>query len=723
MMKFTKYIFSFLCTLLLAIRSLACGPFYYEPQDYYLYRVSPRYLRGEYGNVYFNDNIQANSYLWWEETGMRARLDDVQSLVYESSLPELLELRDKGKRSVLFKTNSFARLLTGQKDALEFLVLAKQCEVTRKEMADPWYYPAKKDPQRMMLEEIAETSVAKTNTSELGRRYALQATRALLTLGRYQECIDFWERQPEWKGSECIRTMSVRNVAGAYYHLGNKAKANELYGSIGDLPSLITTTDKGWKETLLAAYKYNPDDPALRDIVENNIGEDLYDTCLKIAREGRVKDPNFWYYNAAYVEYTQGKLRKALATAKLAESSAGTEYIKESARVLRICIEAESLPYSSTYESVILNHVKWLDSKIIEHIDEATEKTKIYGIERMAINESFYYFNDMLRKVLLGTVCPKLIRNHREVSALAFANMADNRLLNLVDSVAVYEYDEDHNANIRIIPMKTYRDGRKYDKNDFYNWHDYSDAFFQMMDTLDVQKVIQYVESVDSPVREQQKYLNARSYTDRDYLNDIVGTRMLRIQRYGDAEKWIAKVSPEYQDRLNTAVYMDHDPFSFLRDSLTDNSNYKYNFAKEMARLTRVAASNEDLDAAALAVAKLAIGMRNSVDHCWPLTFYHKFADDYDEDADTPYSRARESMIADVEGTFTHAFLRTRNPETMAKVQLMFGNYRTVMTSFRGTEAARSISGRCDNYYDYHLDHHSSFGQWWIDYGPNHSRL
>lgn len=722
-MKSRLYIAISLLAAFFSIDAMACGPFYYEPQDYYLYRVSPRYLSGGYGNYYFHDNIQANSHLWWEETGMMASLADVHSLVYEASLPDLLELRDKGKRSELYKTNSFARLLMGQKDAMDFMVLAKQCEVTRKEMADPWYYPAKKDPQRLMLEEIAENSVKKTGTSELGRRYALQATRALLTLGRYQECIDFWEHQPEWNGSECIHTMCVRNVAGAYYHLGNKAKANELYCSIGDIESLITSTGKSWKETLLAAYKYNPDDPVLRDIIENNIGEELYDVCLKIAREGKVKDPNFWYYNAAYVEYTQGRMRKALATAKLAESSAGTEYIRESARVLRICIEAETLPYSSSYETTILNHVKWLDGKIIEHLDEAVEKTKIYGIERMAINESFYYFNDMLRKVLLGTVCSKLIRNHREVSALAFANMADNRLLSLVDSVAVYEYDEDYNSNIRIIPMKTYRDGRKYDKNDFYNGHDYSDAFFNMMDTLDVQNVIQYVKSVDSPRTEQQKYLNARSYTDRDYLNDIVGTRLLRIGQYGDAEKWLAKVSPDYQYRLNTAVYMDHDPFSFKRDSLTNNANYKYNFAKEMARLCRVVVSNDDHDAGALAAAKLAIGMRNSVDHCWPLAFYHKFAKDYDEDADTPYSRARELMLDHIEDTYTHAYLRTRNPETAAKVQLMFGNYKSVMSSYRETEAARSIAGRCDNYYDYHLDHHSSFDQWWIDYGPNHKKL
>lgn len=705
------------------ISAIACGPFYYEPQDYYLYRASPRYLRGEHGDFYFNDYIQANSYLWWEETGMKAELDDVQNLVYESSLPELLELQNKGKRSALYKANSFARLLTGRKDALDFLVLAKQCEVTRKEMVDPWYYPAKNDPQRMMLEEIAETSVEKTNTTALGRRYALQATRALLTLGKYQECVDFWERQPDWNESECIQTMCIRNVAGAYYHLGDKAKANELYSSIGDIPSLITTTGKSWEEILLSAYKYNPDDPALRDIVENNVGDEFYGLCLKIAREGRVKDPNFWYYNAAYIEYTQGNLRKALSTTKLAESSAGTEYIKESARTLRICIEAELLPYSSSYESTILNHVKWLDRKILEHLDEAVEKTKNYGIQRMSINESFYYWNDMLRKVLIGTVCPKLIRNHREVSALAFANMADNRLLSLVDSVAVREYDEDYNVNIKIIPMKAYRDGRKYDLNDFYNGHDYSDAFFQMMDTLDIQKVIQYVESVDSPRNEQQKYLNARSYTDRDYLNDIVGTRMLRIEKYSDAEKWLAKVSPNYQSRLNTSVYMDHDPFSFSRDSLADNSNYKYNFAKEMARLCRVAASGVDRDAAAIAEAKLAIGMRNSVDHCWPLAFYHKFERDYDENADTPYSRARENMLDNVEAVYTRACLTTRNPETIAKVQLMFGNCRTVMTSYRDTEAARSITGRCDNYYDYHLDHRSSFGKWWMDYDSDHYKL
>ncbi|MBQ5861979.1 MAG: hypothetical protein IIW65_07565, partial [Alistipes sp.] len=60
----------------------------------------------------------------------------------------------------------------------------------------------------------------------------------------------------------------------------------------------------------------------------------------------------------------------------------------------------------------------------------------------LKINESFYYWNDMMRRILIAEVCPRMIKAGRTTRALQLANMADNRLLGLVDYVEDSYFDE-----------------------------------------------------------------------------------------------------------------------------------------------------------------------------------------------------------------------------------------------------------------------------------------
>ena len=112
----------------------------------------------------------------------------------------------------------------------------------------------------------------------------------------------------------------------------------------------------------------------------------------------------------------------------------------------------------------------------------------------------------------------------------------------------------------------------------------------------------------------------------------------------------------------------------------------------------------------------MAIGMKTSVDYCWPLTMYSWYYSDLYDGANTPYSRARDYLLAKVENTYAKALSTSSNPETKAQIQLMFGNYKSLMASYSNTEAGHSIAGRCDNYYDYHLNKRTTFGEHWIDY-------
>lgn len=719
---------SFVLTFL-SVDALACGPWYYEPQEYRVYRASPRYLSYYYPpKPGFSIDSSENCDLWKKDTRTNATRQEIYTVVYNSTLGEIEKLcSPNGKSGDLYKSNAFARTLWEDKEAAQFLLLAKQCEVARAEMNDPWYYPSKNDPISNNLDEVAKKAKAGLSSERLGRRYALQATRAMLSLGRYQDIIELWNSMDRSGWDDCLYVLTARNVAGAYYNLGNTDTAYKMFCSIDDAPSMLACRKVGVIEQMLTLYELAPDSRYLRELAEyyHNY-EDVYDLCRRIAREGRVDDPNFWYYTAAYHEYTDGKLKKALESVRLAERSKGSDFIKESAHVLRICIEAESIPYSSAYERTMFNHIQWLDNKIVEHLDEARQETRANGIYYMGINISFYYWNDMLRRLILGTLCPKLIKNHREVLALGLANMADNRLLNLVNEVTL-KYYEDRTSWPKYVTLSM----DSYRKSQFFNEHDYSNAFFQMIDTTAINKVILYTQTLDRPDA-MQRYINEKSFTDRDYLYDLIGTRYLREGRYANAEKWLAKVSPSYQNRLNTVSFMVHDPFSFREDRMEDNANYKHRFAKEMARLERESQNTKDRDESALMMAKMVIGMRNSVGHCWPLAFFHRFSsdfydadyyDDWENPVNTPYSKAQAKVLDMADSKYAAACKRTKDPETQAKIQLLFGNYWTVRSEYADTETAKALHGRCDNYYDYRLHDRSTLSNWWIDYGPNHEQL
>ena len=706
-------------SLLLAafpVRLAACGPWWYPPQEYTLYRASSHYLSDYHYYPTFQLDDRDNCEIWKRETGSKAELNDIYHIVYKASIEDLQDLQKKGKKSALYSSNAFARTLNQNREALEFLLLAKLCEKTREQMSDPWYYPAKKDIQRTSLETvIARSTEAISSGSKLWKRYALQATRAMLSLGQYPECIALWKSLPQSE-PDIIYLLTVRNVAGAYYHTGDLSTANQLFGRCGDASSMLLCSNGDRRSYIESLYELCPDSPDLRGVVETNVGNGVYDICLKIAQEGKVKDLDFWYYTAAYIEYTNGKKALALKHAKAAEKSPGSAYIKESAHVLTIMIEAETLPLNSGYETAMLEHVKWLDGKLVEHLDEKVKyDTSHEGIYRMAINMSFYYWNDMLRRLVHGCVNPRLVSAHREEAALAFANMADNRLLGLVNEVVVERSGADWQKPPYVLTMDEYRSG------DFFNYHDYSNAFFELIDSTATYKVIKYVESLDDP-SSAFRFLNERSYTDRDYLWDIIGTKYLRECRYDQAERWLSRVSPDYQKRLNTKDYMRLDPFTFKEEYLKDTDNYKCRFAKEMAQLSRSPrglTKGEQVEGASLDLAKMAVGMRNSVDRCWALTFYHKMWQDADSTSPNHYYKAREKVLSTIPGLHARALTRTKSREEKASIELMFGNLAQVMR-YPGTAAAESIRGRCDNYYDYHLDSRDTYGKWWIDYEGNH---
>lgn len=302
-----------------------------------------------------------------------------------------------------------------------------------------------------------------------------------------------------------------------------------------------------------------------------------------------------------------------------------------------------------------------------------------------------------MRRILLAEVCPRMIKSGKTTRALQLANMADNRLLNIVNRHEICDWMDD--KVVHSYTMSSYR----YSTN--FNPHDYSNSFFEMIDSLGVNEAIRYVERVDKPQNEFDRFLNNCGYIGSDYLNDIVGTQCLRYMRYQEALEYLGKVSESYKTHHN--VYMAYDPFSAEPKAIKMKTDFRYDFAREMHSLERGINLTTEPNRKALLMVKYAIGIRNSFDWCWGLTQYYRGTSYWGqvcEKRDWENDENTKAAIGKVEELINLACDIVTDDETGANIQYMLCNFKTVARNYPNTEKGQFVRGKCDNLYDYHAD-------------------
>lgn len=690
-----------------------------------MYRVYDNTLKPVSTINAYNPGVEQNCIAWQKLTSKTIPVEEIYEVVYKMSLEEFEAIYDS--REISYK-NRFAEWIT-KKDtaALNFLLLAKNNEYIRSIRNSRWYYPSMKIDTRMTIEEIAQKSLSEKD-SRFRDRYLLQGVRALFSLAKYEDCIDLWEtevsRLPE---DNLMRQLIHPYIAGAEFRVKHSKKAIEHFAQIGDVQSILFCADKVGEElsvvdALELICRYAPNSKSIEETLQSYIrkmefcreeetgetfeGEKLCELCLKMARSGRSDNPAMWYYTAAFLEDLSGNMTRASYLLGLAEKSRASDYISESIKVFKIYLDAKQLPYNPSYEKRLFGQLNWLDSKIKAGIDDNVRNETALG-NKLIKCESYYYWNDVMRRILLAEVSPRMIKAGKTTRALQLANMADNRLLGLVDKQDVYDWVEE-NGNYEYKVVGTYTmQGYRYSA--IFNRYDYSNYFFEMIDSVGVDRAIEYVQRVNRPQGEFDRFLNSRGYIGSDYLNDIIGTQCLRSMRYEEAVSYLGAVGKAYKNHLN--VSMEYDPFSVERRAVNQKKEFRYDFAREMYSLERGINMTADPNRRAQLMVKYAVGLRNSFDLCWGLTQYYRGVSywgevcekrDWENDEHTKAAMKRVKELADL------ACEIVTNDETGADIQYMLCNFRTVAQKYPNTAKGRLVKGKCDNLYDYHAESHRS---------------
>lgn len=698
-----------ICFLLISVllfvnsaQAYACGPYEYYPHGYKMYRVFDK------NSVVKTDERKENCILWQKLTSAEIPLEDIEMVVYKYTLTQMRELM------IVYDPNAFATWIrtNDDREVYEFLMLAKICENTRGLMNDSWYYPGKNDGTYMSLIEIEEKAKAYKGT-RLKDRYALQAVRAMFSAQRYQECVDYWNDVEEDLPDGLIKEMSRSYLVGAYSRIGQIDVALEYFTDVEDLNSIIFCLRRQGKimdvaDELECIAKYAPDSYQIPEILQwvvtgfepwgsadytyqermdttmvNSIDRELFDKLyqlsVKMTRQPISNNKAIWCYTAAFLADLEAKPHEAWKYIQMATKCPTSEYMKESIRVLKIYLDAKVSVYDSAYESRLFNDLRWLDAKIRgELTEDLRSNITEYYYYYLRSNISFYYWNDMLRRILLAEVCPRMLDRGMPVRALQLANLADNMLLNLTNNLEGKSLQE-------------------YRSSDNYNSIDYCSEFFMMMkDCVTIGDLTAYVNNTQSAQSSAfDNYLNERGFIDKDYFYDLIGTRYLSELNYDKAVRYLSNVSSSYQPRLNTSAYMYRDPFSIAESSLSEHKNYKLTFAKEMLRLEKSIASATDQNKKAFDLIRYGTGLRNSFTYCWILTEYRKFGWSYDL---SPYANG---VLKKVESIYNEALNIVDNDELVAIAYVQLCKWKTAVDKYPDTYAARYTKMMCDNLCDY----------------------
>lgn len=704
-MKYIRFILS-VSLLFISTYTWACGG--WTPYD--VSNTNIYILNGFMDNMETKDFNEENIELWKSETLDYYPDSLVAEVVYKYSYDQIKTLYyvsiNRAKDSINIDwANDYAEALVAcYPGALKFLLLAKRCENTCRQLYnDPWYYPVKGDAVETALDNIITEC---RNAQSLTIRYFLQEVRALIALNRFDECIKRWEATKSQINNKIFYKEIELRVARAYLFakIPDIDKAIEIYARYGDIESLATATNIASNNNGIdISYIYNlcPDAEYLKDEIQRRLNcmngayADADTTLLQLAKmaikDRRAKDISMWYYVAAAVCDKAEQYDEALNYINNGEKLCATRRQKSMFKVARIFIDSKSMKYNSSYDRRLFNDLQWLDKEIKSNLtsqERAQIKENSY-YTLLKIRPYGYYWADAMRRILIENVIPNAKEAGYKIRVVQLANYADYCLVEHLD-----------------IDKTEIFGGVNYEYE--HNCHDYSNPMFELANgSMLAAELERYVKEVERPCDVFGLFLTKNGFHDLNYWNELLGTKFLREHNYTKAVEYLEKVPAEFQYHLNVYTqgdYMKRDPFEpdlWERGNyLNDDTDYKLRFAQEMLSLQQTFESQADINRRASAMIRYAIGMRNAVCYCWALTRYEDktYCDDY------PPELCDHQQIEPIEQSkklITTAFTMFTCDEIAARHRYMLRDYKYVMDNYSYTDMAQYITRHCDTWRDY----------------------
>lgn len=670
-----------------------------DVSPYYQYETSAPLMR----SVQYKE--EDNLALWRKQTSSKISDASLRWFVYGSSFSDLQKKKEQAVQ------------IFGQ-DGYRLLLIAKQCEKFREYVNNPWYYPCAEDEKVKNLQKYLKES--KSYRGRYASRYALQTLRMFDALDKYTDAVTYWESYAKNIKHDLIKDMAERQVARAYLFTGDTLKAAKTYAKFGDLSSLSMCgldEEKLWN----VIYENCPNSSFFKDELQyllTHLDNGYLDKMKKkdftlnsemeaerqkihcvlklanrIIRERKVKDLAMWYYTKAALLDILGRKSEALATIRkgMPVCKKGT-FIKNSMRVLRIKIDAETCTFNAAYERKLYRDLKWLDSMGRKHLTPEIWKEDYVGRYYSTESEIYtnrFYWNDVMNRILVNVLVPRLMASGHQIDALLYSNLG-------VFWIAKNVYGKAEIPNTLGI----------------YTTTNLSNEMMEVANSCSARTIAKMYQRILHPQKGIDRLVVKYGKVDKSYWHDIIGTHYIAEHNYRKAVKWLKGVSRSYQKEISTSEYFDRDPFCLgwgaERDQkfLKSRYNYKLNFAKEMDSLERTMRTAKSRDKRGEAMIRYGIGLRNQKQWCWALSRYYDTSNFYyiknnDSDYFCEGVDGGYIDISDSKKMIDKGIATLRSRELKAYYLHLFVRNKEVMKYYGDTRMAQQLRRHCDLWRDY----------------------
>ena len=429
---------------------------------------------------------------------------------------------------------------------------------------DAWEYPSKQqlEERRQMLMAVRSYAQGKL-TSRLRSQHALLFMRCNMMLDRHAENVTFWQQT----GSKLIETVyrdMMRNIyAGALLNTGKDREATRIFAEQADWSSLMTIYYKLRScKAIGEEYHKDPKSPVLPFLLKDFVNN------AQEAIDARNQD-----------DYYGGKLfiRKIQR--------------QEAMQMCQLCQQVVS-ERKTDVPALWQSAKAWLEYMFGERnkgIADIQAAEAMQGTQRMKENVrvlKFYMMGTLSRsgERLDNYVAGELQWLQKKGADDSFFEGALERIAHQVLIKRYAAYPSRHAALMAATGC---------------------DEYHECLDTMRVEALKRYVAYVGSPAKNKlDRYLKPKQKIDQAEMNDLTGTKYMRLCRWDEAQQWLQKVPLSFYGKQGYAVYAYYRKWNiepwrqrqWIKDNLEWsnrrwqlNENPKLAFAREMQALTQKA--------------------------------------------------------------------------------------------------------------------------------------
>ena len=379
-----------------------------------------------------------------------------------------------------------------------------------------WNYPTAEEIAqcRKTLEAVNTYAFGKIKT-KLRSQHALLYMRCNMLLGRHHANITFWEQTAKDFIDTVYKDMMKNIYAGALYKSGREAEAGELFAEMGDYNSLMTQYYKKRSyQAIRQHYQQNPTSKVLPFLVQdfvNNAQEalDLQNEAYggKLFIRELSKEEVWQMRNFCEVVIREGKTDVPCLwkTAK-----AWLEYMfgdkKQAVSDILDATKLNGTPRMKDCSRAIMLYITAMQAKDSEAFDDyLADELQWLNEQRKAPDDDGYYYRVLDRM------------NHQALKT--------------------------HYANRPLITAALFKAAKDYE-------------YEQIIDTMEVSQLEKYLIYTNTPSKTAlDKYLKANIEKNDTVLEDLIGTKYMRLCQWDKAIKWLEHIPASYYDNQAYRLY------------------------------------------------------------------------------------------------------------------------------------------------------------------------